>query len=83
MVHQCWHGTCPLRQIIVMNIFVFRRDRVHLQVVNPDKNVTSVFVSFLLTIVAEVRPTFDQGILRYCFNDFNNIWNSFTYRFVK
>ncbi|VDP08234.1 unnamed protein product, partial [Heligmosomoides polygyrus] len=42
----------------------YRRDRVHLRVVNPDRNLTSVFVSFVLTIQAEVRPSFDGGILR-------------------
>ncbi|CAI4229557.1 unnamed protein product [Auanema sp. JU1783] len=41
-----------------------KRDRVHLQVVNPQRNVTSVFVSFILTIVAEIRPSFDEGTLR-------------------
>uniref|UniRef100_A0A1I7XR28 BPI2 domain-containing protein n=1 Tax=Heterorhabditis bacteriophora TaxID=37862 RepID=A0A1I7XR28_HETBA len=41
-----------------------KRDRVHLQVVNPDRNITSVFVAFILTIQAEVRPTFDGGTLR-------------------
>ncbi|KIH58762.1 hypothetical protein ANCDUO_11026 [Ancylostoma duodenale] len=41
-----------------------RRDRVHLRVVNPDRNLTSVFVSFVLTIQAELRPSFDGGILR-------------------
>lgn len=41
-----------------------KRDRVHLRVVNPDRNLTSVFVSFVLTIQAEVRPSFDGGILR-------------------
>ncbi|WKY05562.1 hypothetical protein Q1695_006065 [Nippostrongylus brasiliensis] len=40
------------------------RDRVHLRVVNPDRNLTSVFVSFVLTIEAEIRPSFDGGILR-------------------
>ncbi|KAK6049363.1 hypothetical protein COOONC_13132, partial [Cooperia oncophora] len=41
-----------------------KRDRVHLRVVNPDRNLTSVFVSFVLTIQAEMRPSFDGGILR-------------------
>ncbi|KAL6739018.1 hypothetical protein Aduo_012511 [Ancylostoma duodenale] len=41
-----------------------KRDRVHLRVVNPDRNLTSVFVSFVLTIQAELRPSFDGGILR-------------------
>ncbi|KAK6036806.1 hypothetical protein COOONC_25689, partial [Cooperia oncophora] len=42
-----------------------RRDRVHLRVVNPDRNLTSVFVSFVLTIQAEMRTVqFDEGILR-------------------
>ncbi|KAK6747269.1 hypothetical protein RB195_000463 [Necator americanus] len=41
-----------------------KRDRVHLRVVNPDRNLTSVFVSFVLTIEAEMRPSFDGGILR-------------------
>lgn len=36
----------------------------HLKVVNPDKNVSSVFVSFILTIQAEIRPLFDDGTLR-------------------
>ncbi|KHJ90676.1 hypothetical protein OESDEN_09476 [Oesophagostomum dentatum] len=41
-----------------------KRDRVHLRVVNPGRNLTSVFVSFILTIQAELRPSFDGGILR-------------------
>uniref|UniRef100_A0A158P910 BPI2 domain-containing protein n=1 Tax=Angiostrongylus cantonensis TaxID=6313 RepID=A0A158P910_ANGCA len=41
-----------------------RRDRVYLRVVNPNRNLTSVFVSFVLTIQAELRPAFDGGILR-------------------
>ncbi|GMS94111.1 hypothetical protein PENTCL1PPCAC_16286, partial [Pristionchus entomophagus] len=41
-----------------------KRDNVNLRVVNPDKNVTSVFVAFTLTINAEIRPSFDNGILR-------------------
>ncbi|VDO61529.1 unnamed protein product [Haemonchus placei] len=41
-----------------------KRDRVHLRVVNPDRNLTSVFVSFVLTIQAEMRPSFDGGVLR-------------------
>ncbi|EPB78559.1 hypothetical protein ANCCEY_02400 [Ancylostoma ceylanicum] len=44
-----------------------KRDRVHLRVVNPDRNLTSVFVSFVLTIQAELRPSFDGGILRYMY----------------
>ncbi|CAJ0602426.1 unnamed protein product [Cylicocyclus nassatus] len=41
-----------------------KRDRVHLRVVNPNRNLTSVFVSFVLTVQAEMRPSFDGGILR-------------------
>ncbi|VDM54780.1 unnamed protein product [Angiostrongylus costaricensis] len=40
------------------------RNRVYLRVVNPNRNLTSVFVSFVLTIEAELRPAFDGGILR-------------------
>lgn len=41
-----------------------RRDRINLRVVNPDKNVTSVFVSMVLAVTAELRPTIDSGTLR-------------------
>ncbi|CAJ0595045.1 unnamed protein product [Cylicocyclus nassatus] len=41
-----------------------KRDRMHLRVVNPNRNLTSVFVSFVLTVQAEMRPSFDGGILR-------------------
>lgn len=41
-----------------------KTDRIHLQVVNPDKKKTTVFVSLVLTIQAELRPSFDNGTLR-------------------
>ncbi|CAJ0570822.1 unnamed protein product, partial [Mesorhabditis spiculigera] len=34
-----------------------RTDRINLRVVNPDRNVTSVFVSFVLKIQAQLQPT--------------------------
>uniref|UniRef100_A0A914ZV50 Fatty-acid and retinol-binding protein 1 n=1 Tax=Parascaris univalens TaxID=6257 RepID=A0A914ZV50_PARUN len=46
------------------SIVLEKRDRLNLRVVNPDRNVTSVFVSMVLTINAELRPTFDSGTLR-------------------
>ncbi|PAV76555.1 hypothetical protein WR25_05645 [Diploscapter pachys] len=41
-----------------------KTDRIHLQVINPIKNVSTVFVALVLTIQAELRPTFDNGALR-------------------
>ncbi|CAJ0929074.1 unnamed protein product, partial [Mesorhabditis belari] len=41
-----------------------KTDRVNLRVVNPDRNVTSVFASFVLTIQAQLQPIFDDGVLR-------------------
>ena len=35
-----------------------------MRVVNPDRNVTSVFVSMILTINAELRPVVDVGTVR-------------------
>ncbi|CAD6191288.1 unnamed protein product [Caenorhabditis auriculariae] len=46
------------------SLVLTKTDRIHLQVVNPGKNTTSVFVSLILTIQAELRPTFDDGTLR-------------------
>ncbi|VDK57640.1 unnamed protein product [Anisakis simplex] len=46
------------------SIVLEKRDQLNLRVVNPDRNVTSVFVSMILTITAELRPIFDSGILR-------------------
>ncbi|EFP03947.1 hypothetical protein CRE_28663 [Caenorhabditis remanei] len=41
-----------------------KTDRIHLQVVNPEQKKTTVFVSLVLTIQAELRPSFDNGTLR-------------------
>ncbi|CAI2351777.1 unnamed protein product [Caenorhabditis sp. 36 PRJEB53466] len=41
-----------------------KTDRIHLEVVNPDSKKTTVFVSLVLTIQAELRPSFDNGTLR-------------------
>lgn len=42
----------------------FRRDWINLRVVNPDKNVTAVFVAMFLAVIAELRPVIDSGTLR-------------------
>ncbi|VDM94443.1 unnamed protein product, partial [Onchocerca ochengi] len=59
---------CTLIEIHIyfeLNIFFyFRRDKLNLRVVNPDKNVTSVFVSMFLSVTAELRPVIDSGTLR-------------------
>ncbi|GMT21749.1 hypothetical protein PFISCL1PPCAC_13046, partial [Pristionchus fissidentatus] len=54
----------PTIQATNSSFVLEKRDNVNLRVVNPDKNVTSVFVAFTLTINAEIRPSFDNGILR-------------------
>ncbi|CAL2039934.1 unnamed protein product [Caenorhabditis brenneri] len=41
-----------------------KTDHIHLQVVNPEQKKTTVFVSLVLTIQAELRPSFDNGTLR-------------------
>lgn len=41
-----------------------KTDRIHLQVVNPDQKKSTVFISLVLTIQAELRPSFDNGTLR-------------------
>lgn len=41
-----------------------KTDRIHLQVVNPQQQKTTVFVSLVLTITAALRPSFDNGTLR-------------------
>ncbi|MFH4975887.1 hypothetical protein AB6A40_002596 [Gnathostoma spinigerum] len=46
------------------SIVLEKRDRLNLRVVNPDRNVTSVFVSMILTINAQLQPTVDSGTLR-------------------
>ncbi|CAB3409617.1 unnamed protein product [Caenorhabditis bovis] len=46
------------------SLVLTKTDRIHLQVVNPHRNVTSVFVSLVLTIQAGLTPSFDNGTLR-------------------
>ncbi|CAI5447913.1 unnamed protein product [Caenorhabditis angaria] len=46
------------------SLVLTKTDRVNLRVSNPEKNVTSIFVSLVLTIQAELRPSFENGRLR-------------------
>ncbi|KHN86011.1 hypothetical protein Tcan_09501 [Toxocara canis] len=59
-----WARGAPVILVTNGSIVLEKRDRLNLRVVNPDRNVTSVFVSMILTINAELRPAFDSGTLR-------------------
>ncbi|CAJ0565690.1 unnamed protein product, partial [Mesorhabditis spiculigera] len=54
----------PQIQATNESLVLEKTDRINLRVVNADRNVTSVFVSFVLKIQAQLQPTFDNGVLR-------------------
>uniref|UniRef100_A0A8R1HN86 Lipid-binding serum glycoprotein C-terminal domain-containing protein n=1 Tax=Caenorhabditis japonica TaxID=281687 RepID=A0A8R1HN86_CAEJA len=54
----------PTIQATNSSLQLTKTDRIHLQVVNPDKKKQTVFVSLVLTIQAALRPSFDNGTLR-------------------
>uniref|UniRef100_A0A915PS82 Fatty-acid and retinol-binding protein 1 n=1 Tax=Setaria digitata TaxID=48799 RepID=A0A915PS82_9BILA len=59
-----WANGPPILTATNNTVVLDKRDRLNLRVVNPDKNVTSVFVSMFLAITAELRPVIDSGTLR-------------------
>ncbi len=36
----------------------------NLRVVNPERNVTTVFMAFVIQVTAQLRPTVDNGTIR-------------------
>uniref|UniRef100_A0AC34GPB1 Lipid-binding serum glycoprotein C-terminal domain-containing protein n=1 Tax=Panagrolaimus sp. ES5 TaxID=591445 RepID=A0AC34GPB1_9BILA len=46
------------------SIVLEKSDRIFLKVVNPVRNVTSVFVSFYLTLNIQLAPTIENGIFK-------------------
>uniref|UniRef100_A0A0N5AN04 Fatty-acid and retinol-binding protein 1 n=1 Tax=Syphacia muris TaxID=451379 RepID=A0A0N5AN04_9BILA len=59
-----WAKGPPVIHATNNSITLEKRDRINLRVVNPDRNVTSVFVSMTLFINAELRPVIDSGTIR-------------------
>ncbi|VDN01272.1 unnamed protein product [Thelazia callipaeda] len=59
-----WANGPPVLTATNNTVVLEKRDRLNLRVVNPDKNVTSVFVSMFLALTAELRPVIDSGTLR-------------------
>ncbi|OZC09135.1 hypothetical protein X798_03882 [Onchocerca flexuosa] len=59
-----WANGSPVLTATNGTVILEKRDRLNLRVVNPDKNVTSIFVSMFLSITAELRPVIDSGTLR-------------------
>ncbi|KAL3982866.1 hypothetical protein ACH3XW_48855 [Acanthocheilonema viteae] len=59
-----WANGSPILTATNGTVVLEKRDRLNLRVVNPDKNVTSLFVSMFLSVTAELRPVIDSGTLR-------------------
>ncbi|KAK6111244.1 hypothetical protein QQG55_42895 [Brugia pahangi] len=59
-----WANGSPILTATNGTVVLEKRDRLNLRVVNPDKNVTSVFVSMFLSVTAQLRPVIDSGTLR-------------------
>ncbi|TKR64777.1 hypothetical protein L596_025260 [Steinernema carpocapsae] len=59
-----WANGRPVLTAVNSSIVAEINERINLKVVNPDRNVTSVFVSFSIKITAQLKPTFDETTLR-------------------
>lgn len=59
-----WANGPPILTATNGTVVLEKRDRINLRVVNPDKNVTAVFVAMFLAVIAELRPVIDSGTLR-------------------
>jgi len=54
----------PVITVTNGSLVLHTEDSIFLRVVNPEKNVTSVFMSFVLKIEAALRPSMDNGTIR-------------------
>ncbi|KAK0420223.1 hypothetical protein QR680_014569 [Steinernema hermaphroditum] len=59
-----WANGRPVLTAVNNSIVAEIDERINLKAVNPDRNVTSVVVSFSIKIIAQLKPTFDETTLR-------------------
>lgn len=45
-------------------LIIFRRNKIHIKVVNPSRNVDAVFINFALTLHIRMAPQIENGVFR-------------------